>query len=481
MKKHVLWVALLVLLLVSIACGFQEEPEPAPFTFTIPPTLTPPISTTKPSPMALQIQTTNSPLSTSSPTLGFYPTPTAKKWPLPYFGSPGPTEITPIPHPAPVFHDPNSMTLLLLGSDKRTGSYRTDTMVVVIFHPDYHVVTLLSIPRDLFVYIPGWKMQRINAAFQYGEREHYPGGGPGLVKDTLLYNLGIEVDYYAMVNFEGFKNIINILGGVDVPVVCPYTDWRPISPDLDYNDEANLYLYTVNPGVVHMDGDLALWYVRARKKSSDFDRNRRQQEVLRSIYSQALRLDMIGKIPELYEEISQSLSTDFTLVDALSLAPQIFDLPSSQVRSYYISSSILTPWTTPQNAAVQIPKGQELYNLLREALSPPDEVEQSQVGLVVEVWNGTSAYGWEVLAAERLHYAGYDTLINPADRHDYSQTLIFDYTENQDPGQASNLLRLFELNEYRLIKFPDPTYPYDYKVILGADYDPCFQPKDIQR
>lgn len=479
MKKAVLWVVLISLLLTALACGFQKEPEPTPYTFPTPPTLFPFLSTGNTPQGGLPM--TGASFSTPSPTFGLYPTPTAKKWPLPYFGSPGPTQVTPIPHPAPVFHDPNSITLLLLGSDKRKTSFRTDTMVAVIFQPDYRVVTLLSIPRDLYVYIPGWKMQRINAAFPHGEQEHYPGGGPGLVKDTLLYNLGIEVDYYALVDFEGFKNIIDLLGGVDVPVVCPYTDWRLKSPNLNPENEDNWHLYTVKPGVVQMDGDLALWYVWARKKSNDFDRNRRQQEVLRAIYSQALRVDMIGKIPELYEEISQSLSTNFTLVDALSLAPKIFDLPSSQVRSFYITSSMLTGWITPQNAAVQIPKGQKLYKLLREALSPPDEVEESRVGLVVEVWNGTPAFGWEVLAAERLHYAGYETTVNTADRTNYSQTLIFDHTEDQDPEQANNLLKLFELDKFRLIKFPDPEYPYDYKVILGVDYDPCFKPKDIQR
>ena len=190
---------------------------------------------------------------------------------------------------------------------------------------------------------------------------------------------------------------------------------------------------------------------------------------------------MIGKIPELYEEISKSIKTDFTLLDALIMAPQIFDLPSSQVRSFYISRAEVNPWTTPQNAAVQIPDQQALYYLVRQAFNPPDEVEQSRVDLMVEIWNGTPAYGWEVLASERLYYAGYDTTITMADRTDYTQTLIFDYTEDQDPKQASNLLELFELDGSRLIKNPDPSYPNDYKVVLGTDYDPCFRPKDIQR
>ncbi|MGD8458599.1 MAG: LCP family protein [Anaerolineales bacterium] len=497
MKKYTLWVVLSALLLVTLTCKLQEEAQPTPNIIQTTSPSIPPTDTLTSTPNTLPntdtptitLPFTDTPSFTPSPTLGppptatlgFIPAPTSKKWPTPYFGTPGPTQVTPIPKPAPVIHEPDTITLLLLGSDKRTKSFRTDTMVVVTFQPEYHLITLLSIPRDLYVYIPGWKMERINAAFQHGESGYYHGGGPALVKDTLLYNLGIEVDYYAIVEFSGFKNIIDIFGGVDVPVVCPYTDLRPISPEYDFNDKDHLYLFTIEPGVVHMDGELTMWYIRARKKSSDFDRNRRQQEMLRAMYSQALRMEMIGKIPELYEEISQSIKTDFTLLDALILAPQIFDLPSSQVRSFFISRAEVNPWTTPQKAAVQIPDQQALYYLVRQAFNPPDETEQSRVDLVVEIWNGTPAYGWEVLASERLHYAGYDAAISVADRSNYSQTLIFDYTEDQDSKQAGNLLELFELDESRLIKNPDPSYPYDYKVVLGSDYDPCFRPKDIQR
>jgi LCP family protein required for cell wall assembly len=477
MNKRILLLIFLISSLAISKCALQETEEKTPFVFSPPQTIFPPTT-----PTSISINNPESQTTPTVPTVTSYAAPTPRKWALPYYGTPGqPTQITPIPHPAPVFHDTESIVFLLLGSDKKKKSFRTDTMIIVIFQQEYRLVTLLSIPRDLYVYIPGWKMERINAAYQAGENRRYPGGGPALVKDTLLYNLGIDIDYYALVEFQGFKDIIDIFGGVEVPVVCPYTELRPIEPHLDYNDEANLLLHTINPGVVNMDGDTALWYVRARKKTSDFDRTRRQQEMLRALYSQALRLDMIVKIPQLYEEITQSVITDFTLVDALALAPQIFDLPSSQIRSFYISSSEVTSWTTPQIAYVKIPKARPIYDLLQKALSPPDEEEQSRVGLVVEILNGTAAFGWEILAAERLHYAGYDTVINPADRHNYSQTLIFDHTEAQDPQQAANLLALFELNELRLIKFPDPSYPYDYKVILGADYEPCFKSVKIVR
>ena len=93
--------------------------------------------------------------------------------------------------------------------------------------------------------------------------------------DTLLYNFGIEVDRYMLVDFGQFEEIVDTLGGLEVPVVCPYTDYRLKSPDLDPEKEESWGLYTVPAGVAEMDGELALWYARSRLKSNDFDRNRR--------------------------------------------------------------------------------------------------------------------------------------------------------------------------------------------------------------
>ena len=113
------------------------------------------------------------------------------------------------------------------------------------------------------------------------------------LEDT--FHVGIRIDHTAMVEFDGFRRIVDTLGGIEVPVACAYTDWRLIEPTLDIYDENNWWLYTVGPGQVHMDGDLALWYARSRSKSSDFDRGRRQQEVLRYIFQKALQTDTLAK------------------------------------------------------------------------------------------------------------------------------------------------------------------------------------------
>ncbi|NIW46294.1 MAG: hypothetical protein GWN14_06100, partial [candidate division Zixibacteria bacterium] len=348
--------------------------------------------------------------------------------------------MTALPPPAPVVHNPEDFNVLLLGSDRREVTFATDVMLLVNYQPKYNSVSLLSIPRTLVVYIPGWEMEKVNKAYQHGEHGYYPGLGPSLVKDTLLYNFGIEIDRYMLVDFSQFEEIINTLGGVEVPVACPYTDYRLISPYLDPEKEENWGLYTVPSGMIEMDGELALWYARSRLKSNDFDRNRRQQELIRAIYSQALRLEMIKYIPALYGQLSETVVTDFTLFDALSLAPKMSDLGSVNIRSYYIDNTILTRWTNPRGQVMHVPDLNALYALVKEALGPPSEALTEE--FTVEIWNGTTTNGLDMLAVERLNYAGFRSNIGTADATNHDQTLLYDFTEQGSPEQAQELLTL---------------------------------------
>jgi LCP family protein required for cell wall assembly len=410
-----------------------------------------------------------------------YPSPTPVDWPPPFFGTPGPTQITPVPYPAPVIHNPDDFNILLLGSDRRKSTFATDVMVIVNIQPDYNTITLISVQRDFFVYIPGWQMNRVNGAFQHGEFGYYPGLGPALVKDTLLYNLGVEIDRYILVDFGGFEEIINTLGGLDVPVACSYTDWRLKSPELDPEEEANWQLFTVPSGVVRMDGDYALWYARARHRSSDFSRNQRQQAMLRAIFSQALRLELVTNLTGLYSQLSESVITDFTLYDALSLAPVISELSSAQVRSYYIDRNVLSRWTDPRGREVQIPNQQALYTLMAEALGPPSEEELLHNQLSVEIWNGTNHQDWDTLAAERLSYAGFDSTIGASEENNVPQTTLYDFSDGSDPEPAQTLGALFNLDPNLIVSVPTEDSPVDYLLVIGANFDPCFEPDEINR
>ena len=429
-----------------------------------------------------------------TPTGTFFPTPTL-----------GPATATPIPATATELPtiDPNmlantlapldvsgsqvlnngqdTVNFLLIGSDKRPGgSFRTDTMVIAILRPNEGQVSLISIPRDLWVYIPGWENQRINTAYQHGILVDYPGGGPGLLKETIQYNLGIRIDHVAMVEFDGFRKIIDTLGGVDVPVSCPYTDWRLIDPSLDPQNENNWHLYTQETGLIHMDGDLALWYARSRQKSNDFDRGRRQQEVLRSLFNQALHAGTLARLPELYNNLKDTVDTDLGLADLARLSLYAPKLTSADIRSYYIRPPYVTSWITDGGAYVLLPNETALPQLISEAMSPSARTAERQA-VVVDIMNGTSVEGYDQLAATRLNYAGYETNIIPSDRQDYAYSVLIDKTAAQDPNASSPILNVMGMQPGSVLSSPDPNSKAHYLLIVGYDYEPCFKPENLSQ
>jgi len=369
-----------------------------------------------------------------------------------------------------------TVNFLLIGSDVRSGtSFRTDTMVIVVVRPNEGQVSLISIPRDLWVSIPEWGNQRINTAYQHGISVGYPGGGPGLLKDTILYNLGIRIDHMAMVDFDGFRQIVDTLGGVEVPVSCAYTDWRLIDPSYDPENENNWYLYTAGPGLMHMDGDLALWYARSRQRSSDFDRGRRQQEVLRALFTQALKSDTLSRIPELYNNFRSTVETDLGLGDILQLAVYAPKMTNADIRSYYIRPPYVSSWITDSGAYVLLPNEAALQGLLTEALSPSTQIVVKQ-SIVIDVMNGTTIPGYETLAANRLNYAGYETHIVSSDRQDYAYSVLIDKSGAQD---SSPILNVMGMLPGSVISSPDPNSKAHFLLIIGYDYQPCFRPENL--
>ncbi len=369
------------------------------------PATAPPTTPTRP-PLASPSPTAFQPL-TPTP---LRPSPTstpARTWPAPFTYGLATPPATAIPTPVqPVDLAPDTVNILLLGTDQRNSAgVRTDTLVLLSIQPSAHAAVLLSIPRDLYVYLPGLTMQRINTAYILGETHGYPGGGRALLKDALLYNLGLRVDYTATIDMGGFRSLIDRLGGLDVDVTCPYTDWRLKDPGLPPEKVESWELFTVSPGVVHMDGDLALWYARARSKSSDFDRARRQHELLRAIYRRVFRLGLIPQLPGLYSTLTSLVETDLpldVLLDLTLLAPWI-DL--AQVHSRFIGRDQVTSWRVPDSGAqVLLPQPQAIRALLDEAYRfPTAQGDGPQAFPTVEIINASQHADWGELAAARLN------------------------------------------------------------------------------
>ncbi len=325
--------------LALAACSpAPATPTPPPVPFT--PTWTPfaPLPPTA----------TYLPTSTCTPTPTNTPTPTPTPQPTP---TPRPGTLSQAAPPIPQAQE--RINILLLGSDRRPGhtDFRTDAFMLVSYNPKTGATSIISFPRDTFVYLPGLFYQRINTAMEFG--------GFPLVQRTLEYNFGFRPSYYVLVDFMGFATLVDTLGGVDVAVPRQLCDRRT-----NYSEH-----YCIGPGTVHMDGSLALWYARSRITTNDFDRAARQQALIMAILQKMLSLDALNRAPEIYQAYRGMVTTNIGLGDLASMVSQAGHFQASAVQTYVITPPALQPWITPQGAYVLLPDHAAVRRILTEAFS----------------------------------------------------------------------------------------------------------------
>lgn len=250
------------------------------------------------------------------------------------------------------------VNIMLLGSDARPGGgYRTDVMMLVSINRNAGTVSVVSFPRDLYVDIPYWQTNRLNTAMAVG--------GFNSLAATFETNFGVRPAYYILTNFTGFKAIINSLGGINVKAEKSLRDHC----DLPWADGAG-YCSVEAPATVPMNGDDALWYVRSRYSSSDFDRLRRAQEVIRAIFVGLMSRDAIAQAPELFAIYSKNVETNLTLDQILPLLPLAQEIIKDprQVRRYAITPSQAVPFVTPEGAMVLWPNLDAIRAIVYEAV-----------------------------------------------------------------------------------------------------------------
>ena len=248
------------------------------------------------------------------------------------------------------------INVLLLGSDQREGDggFRTDSITWVSLNPKGGFVSAVSFPRDLFVAIPGYGESRINTAYGWG--------GFDLLADTMEINFGVRPDHYVLVDMRGFTTVINNLGGIYVQAEENLTDscatWISGSG-----------VCSVGPGLIHMDGDTALWYARSRYSTSDIDRARRAQEVILGVFKRMMSLDAVLKAPELYKAYSAYFESDIdlaTVISMLPLAKTIYE--NNDVRKFVIGYEQAYDWVTFEGASVLVPDKGAISTVLFNAL-----------------------------------------------------------------------------------------------------------------
>lgn len=265
--------------------------------------------------------------------------------------------------------DKGPVNILLLGVDQRAcedtgGAWRTDTMILVGLNPDRKSVSVLSFPRDLWVHIPTVGENRLNAAHYFGDAYKYPGGGPALAKRTIQANFGVPVHYYVRVNFDGFRKIVDALGGIEIKVEEPIWDDRYPTEDCGYQT------IRFDVGEYQMNGEQALQYARSRHYSSDFSRMRRQQQVLLAIYEKATSLEVIPRLPELWAAKGDAIQTDLSLLDVLKLARIGMQIDKENIRFGVIDESMTYNMVTPKGWQVLNWDRVKVGQLIQELFGP---------------------------------------------------------------------------------------------------------------
>ena len=225
---------------------------------------------------------------------------------------------TPTPQPTsfPNWRGNERVTFLLLGldmrEDERGQPTRSDTLILVTVDPATKRAGMLSIPRDLWVPIPGYGSNKINTAHFFGEDEA-KGGGPDMVRRTIELNFGVHVHYWAVVDFKSFVDLIDAIDGITVDPP------RAIKDDEYPSEDYGINRMYVPVGPQHMDGRTALRYARSRHADNDFGRGQRQQAVLLAARERVLQPAVIAKVPTMLGILQRSLRTNVPLQDVLPL------------------------------------------------------------------------------------------------------------------------------------------------------------------
>ena len=388
--------------------------------------------------------------------------------------------------PTPIPWDGSSrVTILVMGMDYRDWSEgvdvpRTDTMILFTIDPLTKSAGMLSIPRDLWVPIPGMEgNNRINTAYRWGEIYEYPGGGPGLAMKTVEGVIGVPIQYYALLDFNSFVRFIDELGGLDMHIKEEIVV-DPIGPGNTVK---------LMPGVQPLDGATVLAYARNRKDGDgDFSRSARQQEVIMAIRQQVLTLNMmptlVAKSPALYNEISKGIRTNLTLDQVIKLA-----WLASQVGDDNIKKGVFDPHRDVQYADVSTPEGNQAVlipnpdqiRLLRDEIfatggpvgpaavaEDPGQLMKAENAKVL-LRNGTATTGLAASTGELLR--GQNVNITGEDNADglYAQTVIIDYTGK--PYTINFLIQQLNVKDSVQVKNRfDPNAQIDIEIILGQDW-----------
>ena len=368
------------------------------------------------------------------------------------------------------------VTLLLLGLDYRDWEAgetpRTDTMMLLTYDPLSKTAGMLSIPRDLWVPIPGFEYNKINTAYYLGEVYNLPGGGAGLAMKTVEELLGVPIQYYAQIDFQAFVDFIDHIEGVRLTFDEPMV--------LDRRGKWNTV--TIEPGVITLPGEYALAYVRARTgEGADFARAERQQNLIMAVRDRILEFDMMPKLvansPQIYNDISAGIHTNMAINDVIKLGWSALEVDRDDIKSLVISNEYVTMAKSDDGLDILRPVPDKI-RLLRDeifgigdVLSPVAEGEMSEIiaeeGARVSVRNGSSHAGLAAQTAEYLRENGF----NITEETNTEYTVYSEiYFYNSAPYALKFLSETAGITTRNIYYYDDVEIGFDIVVVLGDDW-----------
>ncbi|NUM25718.1 MAG: LCP family protein [Candidatus Buchananbacteria bacterium] len=386
--------------------------------------------------------------------------------------------------------DEDRINILLLGMGglDHDGPFLTDTIIVASYKPSTDQVAMLSVPRDLLVQIPNYGWRKINHANAFGELDN-PGQGAELTKKVISQVFNIPIHYYVRIDFAGFKQVIDDLGGVTVEVENTVDDPQyPIKgKETATTSERYEHLY-IEPGRVKMDGDLALKFVRSRHakgiEGSDFARSKRQQKVLLAAKEKALSFGTLAnpyKIGRLMDTLSQHLATDLKAWEIIRLFNLGKDVDEEKITRRIFDDGpdgVLYSSVTADGAFVLQPKAGNFseMQLIAQNIFEPEKLVAMKPKLI-EIQNGTKIGGLAYEISQYLESLGYQVIkIGNAPTQDYQKTVVYNRITEAEDTTAQSIAQLLtaELaptlpDWVKSTTTPKVNVQTDILIILGQD------------
>ncbi len=333
----------------------------------------------------------------------------------------------------------NRINILIVGCDEIENNGRADTIVFLSISPKIKDVLILSIPRDTRVEIPERGMDKINHAYAFG--------GKKLISRTVSLFLDVPIHFYAIVDFNGFVNIIDELGGVEIDV----------EKEMHYVDKAGGLNINLHPGKQILNGEKSLQYIRFRHdKLGDLGRIKRQQKLALAVIEKMMNFDSITKIPQISEEMKGYIETDIKVQDAVALAnlfkginQEEFKIETIQAKPVYI-----------EGISYLEPDIEEVRQRVKSLIYGKNS------GIKLEVLNGNAMSGVAHRIAKDLELQGFEIVnIGNADRFDYEKTKIIVYSKKVNLD--NEFKKLF--NDFEIVNENQTNTNLDLVIILGKD------------